>query len=59
MNAPISATKMTNTSVIAAHRRSFRLTNHDTAGSRPNARKNATPISTNIDDIDANTRTVA
>jgi len=25
----------------------------------PNARKNATPISTNIDDIDANTRTAA
>ena len=50
---------MTNTSVIAAHRRSFQLTNHDTTGSRPNARKNATPISTNIDDIDANTRTAA
>ena len=48
---------MTNTNVVAALRGSLRLTNHDAAGSSPNARKNATPISSKIEETDSSTRT--
>src|ERR1700737_1067825 len=55
--APLPARKTTNTTVVASHRRSPRLTSHDATGSSPIARNNATPISTNIDDTEARTRT--
>ena len=55
--ALIAARKMTNTSVVAAHRGNPRLTNHETAGSSPSARKNATPIRINIAESDASIRT--
>jgi len=47
----------TTTTVTAAHRGSLRLTSHDAAGSSPSAKKNATPIKTSTEDIDARTRT--
>ena len=57
-NPPVTARKATNTSVVAIHRRSPRLTNHEAAGSSPTARKNATPMSTTIDDTAMRTRTI-
>jgi hypothetical protein len=58
MNAPITARNATNTSVVANHRRSPRLTSHEATGSSPTARKNATPINTNIDDTATRTLTM-
>jgi hypothetical protein len=50
---------MVNTSVVAAHRGILWLTNQEAAGSRPSARKNATPMRTSIEDMDSRTRTAA
>lgn len=55
--APSRVGKMANTSVVAAHRGTLCLTNQEAAGSRPSARKNATPLCTRIEDMDSRTRT--
>src|SRR5271165_1627220 len=49
----------TSTTVTAAHRGNLRLISHDTAGSSPSETKNATPISSSIDETRTRPRTTA
>src|SRR5271166_3960295 len=57
--AAMTPNDATSTTVTAAHRGNLRLISHDTAGSSPSETKNATPISSSIDDTRTRPRTTA